>query len=117
MLNPIIGEGLSEATASEVGYEPKGYELLDEVKLECLGCNKQAVSLIVVKEGQEYPESIFQLKCKKCGQLSFKKKFSMKKIYYGEIEPFKILDIETIPTWNNNKLIKLFTLLEVKPNE
>jgi hypothetical protein len=121
MLNPIIGEGISEATAEGTGYESKGYELLDETKIECIGCGKPAISLIVVKVDKYLPDCSFQLKCETCGQLSFKKKYAMRKVYFSPIKPFTILDLDTSleagQKYMEHNSKNTFTLFKVKQNE
>jgi hypothetical protein len=121
MLNPIIGQGISEATAEGVGYETKGYELLDETRIECLGCEKPAISLIVVKFDKYLPDCTFQVKCETCGQLSFKKKYAMRKVYFSAIRPFSVLDIETNSDseskFMQNESKNTFTLFKVKQDE
>ena len=96
------------ATDESVGYEVRGYKLHEEVFLTCPSCNKNLVSLLVVKKECSIMEGIssasFQTSCPLCNVKSFKRQFNNTKLYYQAVEPFGMTDMD-IDTDKNPPLI------------
>lgn len=98
---------IQDASDETVGYQPKGYEFLDEQFLVCPSCNKKLVSLVLVKKTNEITrreiflennskEEIFRAKCHKCGVNSFKKTITGFKVIFQAVPPLSIIDIDSI---------------------
>lgn len=85
---------VQDASDESVGYQPKGYSLLDEIFLICPSCNRKLISLILVQKNDDLP-TVFRAKCPKCGVNSFSKKISGYKIYHKGVDPFSIDEADT----------------------
>lgn len=98
MFEPIIGQAEQEATDSSTEYQAKGYELHSEEFLTCPSCNKNLVSLLIVKKDcavmENYRSVAFRAKCPKCKVDSFRKIMSDVKLYWQSVLPFVMVDID-----------------------
>lgn len=84
-----------DASDETVGYQPKGYEFIDEKFIICPACNKKLVSLVLVKKNNS-PEQVFQANHLKCGVKSFKVKILGYKVIGQVVPPYQMVDVETI---------------------
>lgn len=96
----------TEATAEGVGRVEKGYKIHSEFDIECLGCAKKCVHVVVADKAPKYPDQSIQVMCNRCGQLSFKKHVGNVSMYFDAIGSYKITDTQFL---NGN-----FHLIEVK---
>ena len=71
-------------------------QVVSELKLQCLGCDKPTVEILVVNKGIKYPKLIVQVLCHRCGQLSFRKTYEESQVIYNVLEPYKLVDAQMI---------------------
>lgn len=96
----------TEATEESTGYVPKGYKIHSEFNIECLGCGKDCVHIVIADKSPKYPDQSIQILCNRCGQLSFKKHVGNVNMFFDAVGNYKITDTQFL---NGN-----FHLIEVK---
>ena len=86
----------TEATAESVGRVSKGYKIHSEFDIECLGCGKNCIHVVIVDKSPSYPDQSVQVLCHRCGQLSFKKAVGEVNMFFDAVGTYKISDTQFI---------------------